>query len=69
VSLHFDIIESKDEEEQSKARQSDSNCCESDEPPEISLDLGRKRLGAVNSDHPDDADIAFGKHEWSRHIL
>jgi hypothetical protein len=66
MSLHFDAVERQGEEEQSKARQTDSNFHESDEPPEVSLDPGRERLAAVNSHHPGDADIAFGKHESHR---
>ena len=30
----------------------------------VSLDPGGKRLAPVNSDHPDDAGLAFGKHEY-----
>jgi len=48
----------------SKAKQ--SKAPRTDKPPEIALDPGRKRLAAVNSDHPDDAGLAFGKHEHHR---
>jgi hypothetical protein len=33
MSLHTDVVESEDEEEQSKSRQTDTNCYGINEPP------------------------------------